>query len=39
MSNPYIGEVRMFAGNFAPVGWPFCQGQLLPISQTTPCST
>jgi microcystin-dependent protein len=33
MSNPYIGEIRMFGGNFAPVGWLFCQGQLLPISQ------
>lgn len=29
----YIGEIRMFAGNFAPVGWAFCQGQLLPIDQ------
>lgn len=28
----YIGEVRMFAGNFSPVGWAFCNGQLLPIS-------
>ena len=33
MSTPYIGEIRMFAGNFAPVGWLLCQGQLLPISQ------
>ena len=33
MSEPYIGEVRMFAGNFAPVGWMFCNGQLLAISQ------
>lgn len=33
MSNPYIGEIRMFAGNFAPAGWMFCEGQLLPISQ------
>ena len=33
MSNPYIGEIRIFAGNFAPVGWLLCQGQLLPISQ------
>jgi microcystin-dependent protein len=33
MSDPYIGEIRMFGGNFAPVGWLFCQGQLLPISQ------
>ena len=35
MSNPYLGEIRMFAGNFAPVGWAFCQGQLLAISQNT----
>jgi microcystin-dependent protein len=33
MSTPYIGEIRLFAGNFAPVGWLLCQGQLLPISQ------
>jgi microcystin-dependent protein len=33
MSDPYIGEIRMFGGNFAPVGWLFCQGQLLDISQ------
>jgi microcystin-dependent protein len=33
MSNPYIGEIRMFAGSFAPVGWAFCDGQLLPISE------
>lgn len=33
MSNPYVGEIRMFAGNFAPVGWAFCQGQTLPISE------
>src|SRR5215469_5771053 len=33
MSQPYIGEIRMFAGNFAPAGWMFCQGQLLSISQ------
>lgn len=31
----FIGEVRMFAGNFAPRGWAFCQGQMLPISQNT----
>lgn len=35
MSDPYIGEVRMFAGNFPPAGWAFCGGQLLPISQHT----
>ena len=33
MAQPYIGEVRMFAGNFAPAGWAFCDGQLLPISE------
>ena len=33
MSNPFVGEIRMFAGNFAPAGWMFCQGQLLPISE------
>jgi microcystin-dependent protein len=33
MAQPYVGEVRMFAGNFAPAGWLFCQGQLLPISE------
>jgi len=32
MSDPYIGEIRMFGGNFAPVGWLFCQGQILSIS-------
>lgn len=36
MSQPYIGEIRMFAGNFAPVGWAFCAGQLLPISENEP---
>jgi microcystin-dependent protein len=33
MSQPYVGEIRMFAGNFEPAGWMFCEGQLLPISQ------
>lgn len=33
MSVPFIGEVRLFAGNFAPAGWAFCDGQLLSISQ------
>jgi microcystin-dependent protein len=33
MSQPYNGEIRMFAGNFAPAGWMLCQGQLLPISE------
>jgi microcystin-dependent protein len=32
MSQPYVGEIRMFAGNFAPAGWMFCEGQVLPIS-------
>ncbi|MFN8429044.1 MAG: tail fiber protein [Spirosomataceae bacterium] len=33
MAQPYIGEIRMFAGNFAPAGWMFCEGSLLPISE------
>jgi microcystin-dependent protein len=33
MAQPYIGEIRMFAGNFPPVGWMFCEGQQLPISE------
>jgi len=32
MSSPFIGEIRMFGGNFAPQGWAFCDGSLLPIS-------
>jgi microcystin-dependent protein len=32
MSSPYVGEIRMFGGNFAPAGWKTCDGQLLPIS-------
>jgi len=32
MSDPYIGEIRMFAGNFAPLGWEMCNGQLLSIA-------
>lgn len=35
MSEPFIAEIRIFAGNFAPRGWAFCDGQLLPISQNT----
>lgn len=35
MSNPFIGEVVMFGGNFAPRGWAFCDGRLLAISQNT----
>ena len=30
---PFIGEIRMFAGNFAPAGWAFCNGQLMPIAE------
>ena len=33
MAQPYVGEIRMFAGNFAPNGWMFCEGQLMPISE------
>lgn len=33
MAQPYIGEIRIFAGNFAPAGWGFCDGTLLPISE------
>lgn len=33
MAQPYIGEIRLFAGNFAPAGWMFCAGQTLPISE------
>src|SRR5437016_433731 len=35
MSDPFVAEIRMFAGNFAPKGWATCNGQLLPISQNT----
>jgi microcystin-dependent protein len=35
MSDPFVAEIRIFAGNFAPKGWAFCDGQLLPISQNT----
>ena len=35
MSEPFIGEIRMFGGNFAPRGWAFCQGQLLSIAQNS----
>lgn len=35
MSEPFTAEIRIFAGNFAPRGWAFCNGQLLPISQNT----
>jgi microcystin-dependent protein len=33
VAQPYVGEIRMFAGNFAIAGWMFCEGQLLPISE------
>jgi microcystin-dependent protein len=33
MGQPYVGEIRMFGGNFPPVGWMFCNGQPLPISE------
>ena len=35
MADQFLGEIRIFAGNFAPTGWALCQGQLLPISQNT----
>src|SRR5205085_12577914 len=35
MSNPFVAEIRIFTGNFAPKGWALCDGQLIPISQNT----
>ncbi|PZD94524.1 phage tail protein [Paenibacillus sambharensis] len=35
MSEPFVAEIRIFAGNFAPSGWAFCNGQIMPISQNT----
>jgi microcystin-dependent protein len=35
MTDPFLAEIRMFAGNFPPNGWAFCDGQLMPISQNT----
>jgi microcystin-dependent protein len=35
MSSPFLAEIRIFAGNFAPTGWALCNGQLMPISQNT----
>ena len=35
MSEPFIAEIRIFSGNFAPSGWAFCNGQLLPVAQNT----
>ncbi|MFD0871947.1 MULTISPECIES: phage tail protein [Paenibacillus] len=36
MADPFLGEIRLFAFNYAPVGWAFCDGQLLPINQNQP---
>ena len=36
MADPFIGEISMFGGNFAPRGWALCDGQLLAISSNTP---
>ncbi len=33
MSSPFVGEIRMFGGNFAPAGWAFCSGQVMAIAQ------
>jgi microcystin-dependent protein len=33
MGEPFVGEIRVFAGNFVPLGWAFCNGQLLPIAE------
>src|SRR3989442_6508291 len=33
MGEPYVGEIRIFAGSFAPAGWAMCQGQTMPISE------
>src|SRR6202142_4442599 len=35
MTNPFVAEIRIFPFNFAPKGWAFCDGQILPISQNT----
>src|SRR4051812_22593920 len=35
MDNPFLGTISLFAGNFAPRGWAFCNGQILPIAQNT----
>lgn len=35
MSDPFVAEIRIFAGNFPPTGWAMCNGQLMPISQNT----
>ncbi|HEX9638728.1 MAG TPA: tail fiber protein, partial [Acidobacteriota bacterium] len=33
MSEPFVGEIKMFAGNYAPVGWALCDGQLVSVSE------
>jgi microcystin-dependent protein len=33
VSSPFIGEIRLFGGNFAPAGWAFCDGSIIPISE------
>ena len=35
MANPFVAEIRMFGGNFAPSGWATCDGQIMAISQNT----
>src|ERR1041384_4990095 len=35
MADPFVAEIRIFGFNFAPTGWAFCNGQILPISQNT----
>ncbi len=35
MADPFVAEIRIFPFNFAPTGWAFCDGQLLPLSQNT----
>ncbi len=35
MADPFVAEIRIFPFNFAPTGWAFCDGQLMPISQNT----
>ena len=37
MSQPYVGEIRMFGGNFAPAGWMFCDGRSFPSQSTKRC--
>ena len=39
MTNPYLGEIRMFAGSFAPLGWAFCNGQSILIEDNDPLYT